>query len=252
MTSASHSTSDHQSKTIGIIGGMSWESTLLYYQAINQGTKQALGGLHSAKIILNSLDFAAIESLQHEGDWNGAGLIMNQAAKSIERAGADFIVIATNTMHKVADLTMQDVDLPLLHIVDPTAEALSNAGHKKVALLGTGFTMSDDFYKGRMQNQYGFDVLVPDEQDQAVVHKVIYEELCLGIIQRESRQAYIAVINKLKQRGAEAVILGCTEITLLINQTHTDIPLFDTTALHAKAAVERALGRTDATNEKIT
>lgn len=252
MTSPAHSTSDHQSKTIGIIGGMSWESTLLYYQAINQGTKQALGGLHSAKIILNSLDFAAIESLQHKGDWNGAGLIMNQAAKSIERAGADFILIATNTMHKVADLTMQDVDLPLLHIVDPTAEALSNAGHKKVALLGTGFTMSDDFYKGRMQNQYGFDVLVPDEQDQAVVHKVIYEELCLGIIQTESRQAYIAVINKLKQRGAEAVILGCTEITLLINQTHTDVPLFDTTALHAKAAVKRALGRTDATNEKFT
>ncbi len=234
-------TGNHSSQSIGIIGGMSWESTLLYYQAINEGIKQSLGGLHSARIILNSLDFAAIETLQHAGDWKGAGTCMNQAAKSLERAGADFIVIATNTMHKVANETMQDINLPLLHIVDPTAEALSLAGHKKVALLGTGFTMSDQFYKGRMQAHYDFDVLVPNENDQAIVHKIIYEELCLGNIRSESRKAYLDIVNTLAEQGAEAVILGCTEITLLIDQSHTDIPLFDTTAIHAQAAVTKAL-----------
>ena len=235
------STSKHSSQSIGIIGGMSWESTQLYYQAINEGIKQALGGLHSARIILNSLDFAAIEKLQHAGDWEGAGECMNQAAKSLERAGADFIVIATNTMHKVANETMQDVNLPLLHIVDPTAEALTLAGHKKVALLGTGFTMSDLFYKGRMSQHYDFEVIVPNENDQAIVHKIIYEELCLGNIRLESRKAYLDIVNTLAEQGAEAVILGCTEITLLIDQSHTDIPLFDTTAIHAQAAVTKAL-----------
>lgn len=232
---------NHSSQSIGIIGGMSWESTQLYYQAVNKGIKQALGGLHSARVILNSVDFAAIESLQHKGDWDGAGEILNQAARSLELAGADFILIATNTMHKVAGETMQGVNLPLLHIVDPTAEALSGAGHKKIALLGTGFTMSDSFYKGRMQSHYDFDVLVPNEQDQAIIHKIIYEELCLGKIRAESRSAYLDIIDKLVAQGAEAVILGCTEITLLIDQSHTKVPLFDTTAIHAQAAVERAL-----------
>lgn len=232
---------NHSSQSIGIIGGMSWESTQLYYQAVNKGIKQALGGFHSARVILNSVDFAAIESLQHKGDWDGAGEILNQAARSLELAGADFILIATNTMHKVAGETMQGVNLPLLHIVDPTAEALSGAGHKKIALLGTGFTMSDSFYKGRMQSHYDFDVLVPNEQDQAIIHKIIYEELCLGKIRVESRSAYLDIIDKLVAQGAEAVILGCTEITLLIDQSHTKVPLFDTTAIHAQAAVERAL-----------
>ena len=235
------STSNHSSQSIGIIGGMSWESTQLYYQAINEGIKQALGGLHSARIILNSLDFAAIEKLQHAGDWKGAGECMNQAAKSLERGGADFIVIATNTMHKVANETMQDVNLPLLHIVDPTAEALTLAGHKKVALLGTGFTMSDLFYKGRMSQHYDFEVLVPNANEQAIVHKIIYEELCLGNIRSESRKAYLDIVNSLAEQGCDAVILGCTEITLLIDQSHTDIPLFDTTAIHAQAAVAKAL-----------
>ncbi len=231
----------HSSQSIGIIGGMSWESTQLYYQAINEGVKQALGGLHSARILLNSLDFATVEALQHQGDWAGAGKLMNEAAQSLERAGADFIVIATNTMHKVADDTMAGIDLPLLHIVDPTAEALRAAGHRKVALLGTGFTMRDDFYKGRMKSVYDFDLLTPDDADQSLVHKIIYEELCLGNIQSDSRSQYLDIIEKLEDQGAEAVILGCTEITLLIDQSHTHIPLFDTTALHAQAAVNIAL-----------
>lgn len=229
------------SKTIGIIGGMSWESTVLYYQAINRGMKAALGGLHSAKLLLLSVDFAEIEAMQHQGDWDGAGEVLNKAARSLQLGGADFIVIATNTMHKVADQVIAGVDLPLLHIVDPTAEALLAAGHKKVGLLGTGFTMSDDFYKGRMQAQHGIEMVVPDEQQQADVHRVIYEELCLGEIKDSSRQRYLEVVNSLAERGVTAVIMGCTEITLLIGQRDTDVPLFDTTAIHADAAVAMAL-----------
>ncbi len=228
-------------KTIGIIGGMSWESSALYYKAINQGVSESLGGLHSASLILYSVDFAQIETLQHAGDWDAAGRLLNQAAKSLQAAGADFLVIATNTMHKVADRVLDGIELPLLHIVDPTAEALLQAGHKRVGLLGTGFTMSDEFYKGRMQQKFGLDILVPDESDQAQVHRIIYEELCLGKIDAASRELYLQVIDRLRARGAEAVILGCTEITLLIDQPHTTMPFFDTTALHAAAAVARCL-----------
>lgn len=228
-------------KTIGIIGGMSWESSALYYKAINQGVSESLGGLHSASLILYSVDFAQIEKLQHAGDWDAAGRLLNQAAKSLQAAGADFLVIATNTMHKVADRVLDGIELPLLHIVDPTAEALLQAGHNRVGLLGTGFTMSDEFYKGRMQEKFGLDILVPDESDQAQVHRIIYEELCLGKIEAASRELYLQVIDRLRARGAEAVILGCTEITLLIDQSHTTMPLFDTTALHAAAAVANCL-----------
>jgi aspartate racemase len=234
---------NHSSKSIGIIGGMSWESSLLYYKAINEGIRQSLGGLHSARIILNSLDFAAIESLQHAGDWQAAGKLMNDAALSLQSAGADFLLIATNTMHKVSTETMAGVELPLLHIVDPTAAAIIQKGYRKIGLLGTGFTMSDEFYKGRMQSKHGLEVLTPDQNDQAVVHRIIYEELCLGQINPASRFEYIKVIEKLANNGAEAVILGCTEITLLVAQNHTSVPLFDTTALHAQAAVTLALSQ---------
>lgn len=231
----------HSSKSIGIIGGMSWESSLLYYKAINEGVKQSLGGLHGARVILNSLDFAEIEALQHAGDWSAAGQLMNEAALSLQKAGADFILIATNTMHKVASETMLNVELPLLHIVDPTAEAIIAKGHKKIGLLGTGFTMQDEFYKGRMQSTFGLEIITPDITDQAVVHRIIYEELCVGQIKSTSRAEYLAVIQRLADRGAEAVILGCTEITMLVKQTHTPVQLFDTTAIHAEAAVTLAL-----------
>ena len=232
---------NHTSKSIGIIGGMSWESSLLYYKAINEGIKDSLGGLHSARVVLNSVDFATIESLQHKGDWPAAGRLLNEAALSLQRAGADFLLIATNTMHKVATETMTGVNLPLLHIVDPTAAAIMQKGYRKIGLLGTGFTMSDDFYTGRMQLTHGLDVLTPNEADQAQIHRIIYEELCLGHISPASRTVYLDVIKKLADSGAEAVILGCTEITLLVGQSDTDIPLFDTTALHAQAAVSWAL-----------
>ena len=228
-------------KTIGIIGGMSWESTALYYQGINRGVSESLGGLHSATLILYSVDFAEIEKLQHAGDWEAAGAILNRAAISLQAAGADFLLIATNTMHKVANRVVDALDIPLLHIVDPTANALLQAGHQRVGLLGTGFTMSDTFYKGRMQEVFGLEVIVPDESEQAQVHRIIYDELCLGIIRQPSREVYLQVIDRLIARGAEAVILGCTEITLLIQPSHTSAPLFDTTALHAAAAVTRAL-----------
>jgi len=231
---------DTNNKTIGIIGGMSWESSVLYYQAINNGVKEKLGGLHSANIIMYSLDFAPIESMQHAGDWQGAGEVLNQAAQSLQRAGADVILIATNTMHKIASQTMHGINLPLLHIVDPTANALIQAGYNKVGLLGTGFTMRDEFYKGRMKQKFNIDVVVPTTSEQNVVHNIIYQELCLGIINDNSRSKYIDVIDNLVDKGVDAIILGCTEITLLIQQEHTAIPLFDTTALHALAAVQFA------------
>lgn len=229
-------------KTIGIIGGMSWESSVLYYQAINRGVAESMGGLHSASLILYSVDFALIERLQHAGDWDAAGAVLNKAAASLQSAGADFLLIATNTMHKVADGILQGIEIPLLHIVDPTATALLQAGYRRVGLLGTGFTMSDEFYRGRMQEKFGLEVVVPEEDDQAQVHRIIYEELCLGKVDVDSRDVYLQVIDRLLARGAEAVILGCTEITLLVDQSHTQVPLFDTTALHAAAAVARSLG----------
>lgn len=228
-------------KTIGLIGGMSWESTLGYYKEINEGVKQRLGGLHSAKIVLHSVDFQPIEQLQHRGDWAGTADILIDAAKSVEAGGADFVLICTNTMHKVAADIERNIHIPLLHIADATAEALIQHGVNKVGLLGTAFTMEQDFYKGRLTEQYGLDVVVPNEADRKIVHDIIYGELCLGEIKDESRQAYLRIVNELRQAGAEAVILGCTEIGLLIGQEHTEVPLYDTTVIHAAKAVEWAL-----------
>lgn len=228
-------------KTIGLLGGMSWESTASYYKALNEGVKHALGDLHSAKIILNSVDFAEIEKLQHEGKWDETANILSAAAKSVEAAGAEFLVICTNTMHKVADQIQQEISIPLLHIADATARELIAKGKDKVGLLGTQFTMSEDFYKGRLQDEFEIEVLVPDEADQKIIHDVIYKELCQGEINGVSRQKYLAIIQKLKDQGAEAIILGCTEIGLLVEQSDTDIDLFDTTQIHADAAIQRAL-----------
>ncbi|MEH6650270.1 MAG: aspartate/glutamate racemase family protein [Motiliproteus sp.] len=228
-------------KTIGLIGGMSWESTVGYYQAINRGIKQQLGGLHSAKIILNSVDFDPIEKLQHCGDWGGTADILCQAAQSVEAAGADCLLICTNTMHKVAPQVSHAVSIPLLHIADATGSALQQQGVQRVGLLGTGFTMEQDFYKGRLVEQFGLEVLVPGAEDRQIVHRVIYQELCLGQVDADSRAHYLRIIDTLKAQGAEAVILGCTEIGLLLTQHDTEMPLFDTTAIHAAAAVDFAL-----------
>ena len=229
-------------KKTGLIGGMSWESTVLYYQWINEGVRDRMGGLHSAPLFLYSVDFAEIEQRQHAGDWLGAGDVLVAAAKSLEQVGADFLVICTNTMHKVADQVTAELYIPLLHIVDPTAQAIQAAGVPTIGLLGTGFTMADEFYKGRMEQTHGIEVLVPEAADQAIVHRIIYEELCLGIVKESSRHEYLRIIDSLVSRGVGGVILGCTEITLLIKQEHTAVPLFDTTALHAAAIVDYALG----------
>ncbi|MGD1505314.1 aspartate/glutamate racemase family protein [Vibrio harveyi] len=228
-------------KTIGLIGGMSWESTANYYQIINREVKARLGGLHSGKVCLYSVDFAEIETLQHQGRWDDTAIILAQAAKSVEAGGADFILICTNTMHKVADQIQQAVNVPLVHIADATAEQLVMDGIKKVGLLGTRFTMEQDFYKQRLIDKFGVDVVVPSSDDQTIVHDVIYNELCKGEVHDDSRQHYLTIIEKLVEQGAEAVILGCTEIAMLVESQHTDIKLYDTTEIHAKAAVEKAL-----------
>ncbi|MFV8438953.1 aspartate/glutamate racemase family protein [Vibrio owensii] len=228
-------------KTIGLIGGMSWESTANYYQIINREVKARLGGLHSGKVCLYSVDFAEIETLQHQGRWDDTARILSQAAKSVEAGGADFILICTNTMHKVADQIQQAVNVPLVHIADATAEKLVADGIKKVGLLGTRFTMEQDFYKQRLIDKFGVDVVVPSSDDQTIVHEVIYNELCKGEVREDSRQQYLAIIDKLVEEGAEAVILGCTEIAMLVEPQHTDVKLYDTTEIHAKAAVEVAL-----------
>ncbi|WP_041060692.1 aspartate/glutamate racemase family protein [Vibrio owensii] len=228
-------------KTIGLIGGMSWESTANYYQIINREVKARLGGLHSGKVCLYSVDFAEIETLQHQGRWDDTARILSQAAKSVEAGGADFILICTNTMHKVADQIQQAVNVPLVHIADATAEKLVADGIKKVGLLGTRFTMEQDFYKQRLIDKFGVDVVVPSSNDQTIVHEVIYNELCKGEVREDSRQQYLAIIDKLVEEGAEAVILGCTEIAMLVEPQHTDVKLYDTTEIHAKAAVEAAL-----------
>lgn len=227
-------------KTIGLLGGMSWESTLGYYRKINEGVKDALGGLHSAKIVLYSVDFEPIEQLQHAGDWDGTAKILCEAAKNIQAAGADILLICTNTMHKVAPEIEAAIQIPLLHIADATAEVLVNEGIKSVGLLGTAFTMEQDFYKGRLTNKYGLQVLVPDESDRALVHKVIYKELCLGKVESNSKAEYLRIIDALAAKGAEAVILGCTEIGMLVNQEDTTVRLLDTTEIHAEKAVEYA------------
>ena len=224
-------------KTIGLLGGMSWESTALYYKSINEGIKARLGGLHSAKISLYSVNFEEIEKLQHQGNWDETSVILSNAAKSVEAGGADFLLICTNTMHKVAPEIEAAISIPILHIADATAERLLSDGVKKVGLLGTRFTMEQDFYKSRLTEKFGIEVLVPNDDDRTVVHDVIYKELCLGEIKPSSKQQYLDIVKRLHEQGAEAVIMGCTEITLLIGQQDTSVPLYDTTAIHAEEAV---------------
>jgi aspartate racemase len=228
-------------KTIGMLGGMSWESTVSYYKAINEGVKQALGGLHSAKIALYSVNFEEIEKLQRVGDWDQAGAILGNAAKSIQAGGADFLLICTNTMHKVLPQIEEKIDIPVLHIADATANKLIEDGISKVGLLGTAFTMEQDFYKRRISEKFGIEVIVPEHEEREVVHRVIYDELCQGQILSESREQYINIIDNLRRAGAEAVILGCTEIALLVEQQHTQVKLYDTTKIHAEEAVKLAL-----------
>ena len=229
-------------KTIGLLGGMSWESTLPYYRHINEAVRERLGGLHSARLVLYSLDFHEIEALQRQGDWAAAGTLLADAARHLESAGADFLLLCTNTMHKVADAMSQAVSIPLLHITDPTAQAVKDAGLNKVGLLGTRFTMEQPFYRQRLEDRHGIQVLVPDEPDRAEVHRVIYEELCLGRIEEASRQAYREVMRRLVERGVQGIILGCTEISLLVGAQDASVALFDTTRIHAEAAAALALG----------
>ncbi|WP_354688383.1 aspartate/glutamate racemase family protein [Aeromonas sp. 19NY04SH05-1] len=229
-------------KCIGLLGGMSWESTVSYYQALNRGVKARLGGLHSARVLLSSVDFAEIERLQHAGDWPATARLLAEAARNVQAGGADFLLIGTNTMHKVAPEIEAAIDIPLLHIADATAHRLLADGVKKVGLLGTRFTMEQDFYKGRLQTRFGLEVLVPPEVQRERVHRIIYDELCQGQILEPSRAEYLAIIEGLAAAGAEAVILGCTEIALLVGETKAAVPLYDTTAIHAEAAVTLALG----------
>ena len=229
-------------KTIGLLGGMSWESTVPYYRTINRTVAQRLGGLHSAKIVLASVDFDEIERLQHGGRWDEAGGVLAGEAAKLERAGADFLVLCTNTMHKVAPAIEAKVKIPLLHIADPTARAIEDGRMRVVGLLGTRFTMQEAFYRSRLEEMHGLKVLVPAAADQARVHDVIYGELCRGTIVDASRIEYLRIIAELAARGAEAVILGCTEISLLVGEDDTLVPLFDTTEIHARAAALVALG----------
>lgn len=228
-------------KTIGLLGGMSWESTVPYYRLINQRVRESLGGLHSAKLILYSVDFHDIERLQHAGDWDAAGLMLVRAARALELAGADFIVLCTNTMHKVASAIEEATAIPLLHIADPTARQIRSDGHTKVGLLGTLFTMEQSFYRERLQQQ-GLEVITPCPADSAAVHRIIYEELCLGQVLPESRAEYQEIMARLVEQGAQCLILGCTEISLLIGPSDATVPLYDTTAIHALAAADEALG----------
>jgi len=228
-------------KTIGLIGGMSWESSLLYYRLINEDVRQRLGGLHSAKILMYSVDFAPIESLQHAGDWDGAADILIDAARRLEAGGADFFLIGTNTMHRVAEQVSAAVDIPLLHIADATARVLQQDAVRRIGLLGTAFTMELDFYKRRISDNYGIEVVVPEMHDRQMVHDIIYQELCLGEVEAESRDVYLAIIDRLRTENIDGVILGCTEICMLIKPEHTDIKLYDTTTIHAQQAVAMAL-----------
>jgi len=228
-------------KTLGLIGGMSWESTIPYYRQINETVKQSLGGLHSAKLILFSVDFHEIELLQRQADWEAAGKILAQAAMSLELAGADTVILCTNTMHKVAATIEAAVKIPLLHIADPTAVDIKNQGLQTVGLLGTRFTMEQAFYKDRLRQQHGLQVVVPSDQDRDIIHRIIYDELCLGIIREDSRQEYLRIMLKLIEQGVEGIILGCTEISLLVRNGDLSVPLFDTTSLHARAAANWAL-----------
>ena len=228
-------------KTIGLIGGMSWESSQEYYRIINETVKEKLGGFHSAKIIMYSVDFEEIEKLQHQGQWKQLTEIMIDAAQRVERAGADFVVLCTNTMHKMADEVQQNIKIPLLHIADATAEKIKEKGLRKIGLLGTKFTMEEDFYKGRLKEKYALNVIVPNKEERQIVHDVIYKELCIGKIKHTSKEKFKKIIQNLVSNGSEGIILGCTEIPLLIKQEDVEVPLFDTTMIHAKAAAEYAI-----------
>lgn len=238
---ASQAHSGNFVKIIGLIGGMSWESTVPYYCQINEAIKKRLGGLHSAKIILYSVDFHDIERLQHAGDWHAAGAMLAEAACSLQAAGATFLVLCTNTMHKVAPAIEAAVAIPLFHIADPTAVEIKHAGHSIVGLLGTRFTMEQAFYRDRLSERHGLRVIVPGPDDREIIHRIIYEELCVGLVKAESRSEYRRIMADLAVQGAQAIILGCTEISLLVAQQDSEIPLFDTTAIHARAAADEAL-----------
>lgn len=229
-------------KTIGLIGGMSWESTVSYYRFINEAVKERLGGLHSARCILCSVDFAEVEALQHAGHWMEATQVLVAAARSVESAGADFVLLCTNTMHKVAAALEEGVRIPLLHIADATGEEVRRTGLRRVGLLGTRFTMEEDFYRGRLERQFGLQVLIPDARERELVHHVIYDELCVGNLRPESKTRLGGVLDHLARRGAEGIILGCTELGLLIGDGDSPVPLFDTTRIHARGAVEHAFG----------
>jgi aspartate racemase len=228
-------------KTIGMIGGMSWESSLEYYRIINEGVKEALGGLHSAQCLLYSVDFDEIETYQRNGDWDLATGVMVDAARRLERGGADFVMICTNTMHKMAEDVQQAIGIPLLHIADATAAAIHKAGLSTIGLLGTRFTMEQDFYRGRLEQKHGLKVLTPPATERQLLHDIIYGELCLGQIKTDSREQMVEIVNQLKGAGAQGVVLGCTEIGLLLKQKDSTLPLFDTTKIHADAAVTYAM-----------
>ena len=228
-------------KTIGLIGGMSWESSIEYYRIVNQTVRKKLGGLHSAKYIMVSVEFAEIETLQHQNRWDDLAAIMIEAARSLERGGADFVIICTNTMHKLYDDVQNHIGIPMLNIADATAERIKADGIDRIALLGTRFTMEEDFYKGRLVDKFGLEVIIPAEDEMEIVHRVIYDELCAGIIRPDSKQKYAAIIKRLITAGAQGVILGCTEIGLLVKPEDSSVALFDTTAIHAEAAVRYAL-----------
>jgi len=228
-------------KTIGLIGGMSWKSSLEYYRIINENVKEKLGGFHSAKCILYSVDFDDIEILQHQGRWTEATTSMIDVAQKVEMAGADFLLICTNTMHKMAEEVQNNIKIPLLHIVDATAEEIKRKCQKRVGLLGTKFTMEEDFYKTRLAEQHDIKTLIPDVEEREIIHEVLYKELCLGEIKEISKKQFRKIITNLVSRGAEGIILGCTEIPLFIHQNEYDIPLYDTTGIHARAAVDFAI-----------
>ena len=229
-------------RTLGILGGMSWESTAEYYRLINRGIAERLGGLHSARLLMHSVDFADVAALQRAGDWRGAGALLGDAARRLESIGATAIVLATNTMHQVAGDIEAAIRVPLLHIVDPTGEALARHGVRRAGLVGTRYTMELPFWRERLHDRYGIELVVPNESDRALVHRVIFDELCLGRIDDDSRTQYVAVTERLRDVGAEAVIFGCTEIGLLLKPEHVSLRAFDTTALHAAAAVSFSLG----------
>jgi aspartate racemase len=228
-------------KTIGLIGGMSWESTLEYYRIMNEAVKEKLGGFHSAKMVMYSVDFAEVEDLQHKGEWDRAGVLLAGAARRVEAAGADFALMATNTMHRVYDEVRTAVRIPILHIADVAGREIAARGLVRVGLLGTRFTMEQEFYKGKLARDHGLEVLIPDEDERRAIHTILYDELCLGAIKEDSREVFRKIIARLRDRGAQGVILGCTEIPLIVKQKDSELPLFDTTDMHARAAVDLAL-----------